>query len=667
MVIMKKFLVLILSVVAVFAAILSLTACDNKPSDNGGTTITDGDKLDNGGNNGSQENKGDEAPEHSHTYNKQVATQKYLKSAATCTAKAVYYFSCECGEKGTQTFEYGNKLPHTFNKQIAEEKYLKSAATCTAKATYYYSCVCGEKGTQTFEYGEKLPHTYDKQVAEEKYLKSMATCTAKATYYYSCECGEKGTQTFEYGEKLPHTYDKQIIDETYLKSVATCTAKAVYYYSCKCGLASDSETFEYGEILPHEYNDSYICTNCSYKCQSDGLSFELSTDNNSYVCTGLGTFDGKILIIPRVYNGKPVTKIEEDAFKNATDITDVLIADSVTEVGFNAFGGCSNITKMVLPFVGAYADGSGDENFGYIFGASSYSEQGQKLPSGLKTVVLSDTITKIGDGAFSGCSKLTRITIPDGVMSIGNYAFYECSKLTSVTIGNSVTSIGQSAFDECRSLTNVTIGDSVTSIGQSAFAWCSSLKTIYYNGDINGWVQINGLGNLMRSNMSLYINGELLTEAVIDTATEIKSCAFRGCSSLTSITIPNSMTSIGIYAFDECRSLTNVTIGDSVTSIGAYAFEGCTSLEFNKYDNGLYLGNETNKYVALIKPKTQGVKSITINNKCKVIGSCAFYNCSSLKTINYKGSKEQWDSISKGSSWNYNTGSCTINYNYVEN
>ena len=150
-----------------------------------------------------------------------------------------------------------------------------------------------------------------------------------------------------------------------------------------------------------------------------------------------------------------------------------------------------------------------------------------------------------------------------------------------------------------------------------------------------------------------------------------------------------------------------------MTSIGSEAFSGCSSLEYNKYDNGLYLGNETNKYVALIKPKTQGVKSITINNKCKVIGNSAFMNCTSLtsvtipdsvtsigseafkycskltsitipdgvasigndafencgslKTINYKGSKEQWNSISKGSSWNYGTGSFTINYNYVEN
>ena len=640
-----------------------------------------------------------------------------------------------------------NTTTHTHNyyKEIVQSKYLKWAATCTAKAVYYYSCECGEKGTQTFEYGDKLPHTFNKQIVDEIYLKSAATCTAKATYYYSCECGEKGEQTFEYGDKLPHTFNKQIVDETYLKSAATCTAKAVYYYSCKCG-EKGTVTFEYGEPLPHEFNNAYICTNCSYKCKSDGLSFELSTDNNSYVCTGLGTFDGKILIIPSVYNGKPVTKIEEDAFKNATDITDVLIPDSITEVGFNAFGGCSNLTKMVLPFVGAYADGSGDENIGYIFGASSYSEQGQKLPSPLKTIVLSDITTKIGDYAFYGCSSLTNITIPDGMISVGDYAFQGCSSLTR----------------------------------------------IYYNGDVNDWVQIDGLRGLMlcvSSNKELYINGELLTEAVIDTAAEIKSNAFYGCSSLTSVTIGNGVTSIDWYAFSGCRlltsitipdsvtniagyafngctsltsvtigngvtsigqiafghctSLTSVTIGDSVTSIEYNAFYGCTSLQFNRYDNGLYLGNETNKYLVLIKPKTQGIKNITINNECKIIegssdwtangaltgcsflesiiipnsvtsigewafsgcysltnvtigdsvtsigssafsgcskltnitipdsvtsiGYDAFWNCSLLKTINYKGSKEQWDLISKGTDWNSNTGSYIINYNYVEN
>ena len=139
----------------------------------------------------------------------------------------------------------------------------------------------------------------------------------------------------------------------------------------------------------------------------------------------------------------------------------------------------------------------------------------------LTNVILGDSITSIGSGAFSGCSGLTSITIPDSVTSIGESAFSGCSKLTSITIPDSVTSIGESAFSGCSGLTSITIGNSVTSIGVKAF-----------------W----------------------------------------GCSGLTSITIGNSVTSIGTYAFWDCSGLTSITIGNSVTSIGDYAFNNCSGL-----------------------------------------------------------------------------------------
>lgn len=144
---------------------------------------------------------------HSHVYDKEVVDEKFLKSEATCTAKAVYYKSCSCGEKGEETFEAGELKAHVFDQEVADAKYLKSEATEEAKAVYYKSCVCGEHGEETFEYGEKLPHVhvFDKEVALEKYLKSEATEEAKAQYYKSCVCGEHGEETFEYGEKLPLT------------------------------------------------------------------------------------------------------------------------------------------------------------------------------------------------------------------------------------------------------------------------------------------------------------------------------------------------------------------------------------------------------------------------------------------------------------------------------
>ena len=142
---------------------------------------------------------------HTHVFDREVADAKYLVSEATCIAKAVYYKSCACGEKGTETFESGEVAGHVFDQEVADQKYLVSEATCTAKAVYYKSCACGEKGTETFESGEVAAHVFDREIADPQYLVSEATCTAKAVYYKSCVCGETGTETFESGEVAEHT------------------------------------------------------------------------------------------------------------------------------------------------------------------------------------------------------------------------------------------------------------------------------------------------------------------------------------------------------------------------------------------------------------------------------------------------------------------------------
>ena len=311
-----------------------------------------------------------------------IKAPEYLKSAATCTEKAVYYTSCtECGlsSKGTAdeaTFEYGNALghkygewisngdgthtrvcandnkhtetkachggkatctakaicevcgkaygemtAHTFTKTVSE-KYLKSAATCTAKAVYYTSCAdCGlsSKGTKneaTFEYGNALGHKYGEWISngdgthtrvcanDNKHTETKAchggkaTCTAKAI----CEvCGKA------YGEMTAHTFTKTV-SEKYLKSAATCTAKAVYYTSCtECGQSSkgtkDEATFEYGNALGHKYGEwvsngdgthTRVCANDSKHTETKACHGGKATCTAKAICEDCGKAYGEM-------------------------------------------------------------------------------------------------------------------------------------------------------------------------------------------------------------------------------------------------------------------------------------------------------------------------------------------------------------------------------------
>ena len=156
---------------------------------------------------------------------------------------------------------------------------------------------------------------------------------------------------------------------------------------------------------------------------------------------------------------------------------------------------------------------------------------------------------------YSSRSSITSVIISDGVTSIGYGAFYDCSSLTSVTIPNSVTSIGYRAFEDCSSLTSVTIGNSVTSIGSSAFSGCNSLPVI---------------DNIRYADTYLVeaVDKTFSAYTIKDGTIWIGSSAFADCSSMTSVIIPNSVTSIGGGAFYDCTSLSSLTIPNNVTSIG---------------------------------------------------------------------------------------------------
>lgn len=320
---------------------------------------------------------------------------------------------------------------------------------------------------------------------------------------------------------------------------------------------------------------------------------------------------GKTLTSYTIPDG--VTYIEDAAFAYCNRLQSVVFSDSVKNMGFAVFLGCSNLSTVEL-----------GNNL------TSIGELSFVLCNSLYSIVIPDSVTSIGSNAFSECECLSSVVLGSGVKNIESNAFYFCSQLESVVIPDSVETIGEDAFRDCEKLENIIISDNVKIIGRNAFG-----GTAYYNNQDN-W-----------ENEVLYINNHLIKAkttlsgvySIKNGTKTITADAFSNCVNITYVSIPDSVTELGDSAFYNCTKLAKITLSKNITQIKRFCFYNCDALTSVELPEGVttidnYAFNNCGKLTSMVLPKS-----------VETVGNNAFYDSRNLKYIFYSGSEEEWADI----------------------
>ena len=403
-------------------------------------------------------------------------------------------------------------------------------------------------------------------------------------------------------------------------------------------------------VYKYSLDEDGNATITGYSGSVSALAIPQTIDGHKVVAIGNSAFEGTCLV--NVTIPDTVTEIGFDAFSDCKQLSTVQLSNNLVKLGSSAFSNCTSLTSIRIPKSLETVDAGTWGEYAPFKGCTILSdvelESGMtKIPAnllrdcpGFTTITIPNTVTEIGFCAFAG-TNLTSIVIPDTVTEIGDWAFEDCKQLSSVSLSNSMVILGSGAFSDCASLTSIRIpkslerADAGGSGDYAPFIGCAALSDIELE---TGMTKIPA--NLLRDCPGF------TTITIPNTVTEIGFCAFAG-TNLTSIVIPDTVTEIGDWAFEDCKQLSSVSLSNSMVILGSGAFSDCASLtsiripkSLERADAGgsgdyapfigcaalsdIELETGMTKIPANLLRDCPGFTTITIPNTVTEIGFCAF-------------------------------------------
>ncbi|MBE6595793.1 MAG: leucine-rich repeat domain-containing protein [Ruminococcaceae bacterium] len=567
-----------------------------------GTGTGEGDSGSGSGSGGS----GGEGPggSHQHSYGAWSVVVE-----AGCLSEGEERGVCACGDVQTRPIE---PKGHSYGAWSVQTE-----ADCMTEGSRVRACACGDEQYEPIPIGE---HS----------LGPEATCT------------EDQICTVCLTVMVPAAHQNVVVDVAVEPTCSSAGYTAGEH--CKtCGEVLIPQ--EERERLPHTFNRKYCrgCGAAELDAESTGLIFTPNTDGTCTV-TGYGSCNDLVLVIPTYSpEGELVTGIEKNAFLNGSFVG-VAFPPSLETIGNYAFAQCRYLKHVYVRDLAAWCGVAIGVDSDMSASPFNYASELWLNDTHITELVIPETVTEIGCRAFAS-TDIVSVRIHAGVQKIGEYAFASCESLTDIQLDEGLTHLGDGfVFERCKTLKSVTVPGSVTDMGSSTFNFCSELSDVTLQEGIrivSGFSNCKALSTITIPQSATAIGHgafshcAALSEVVVpDGVALIDAHAFNSCDALRRITLGASVTSVGEKAFWRCKALTDIVLPDGVTRIGEEAFSECSALA------NVTLGKGLRDIGAMAFDKT-AITSVTLSDAIRSIGYSAFQSCEKLLTVVIPATNEE--------------------------